>query len=181
MLVAAGCLVILGPSFAHAKPGRNKEKEEKLVAKIAREKNPGKEAKLRLKLARLKLSEADEAYRRQDFEKGEALLRQYLEQIKASWNTLQGAPKAVKKHLGAFMKLEMSLSQDGRLLKDMREGIPYPYSEFVKEIEKESNAVHTKVLEALFPSGFMRKRRVGGSGSVHSKVPAAAKVGAAKS
>lgn len=182
MLVAAGCLVILASPFAHATPGRNnKKREEKLAAKIAREKNPGKAAKLRMKLAKLKLSEANEAYRQQNFEEGKALLQQYLEQVKASWATLQGAPKAVKKHLGAFMKLEMSLSRDGRFLEDMREGIPYPHSEFVKEIEKESNTVHTQVMEALFPSGYMRKRRVGGSGPTHSKVPVAAKAGAAKS
>lgn len=179
MLVAAGCLAILGSPFAYAVPGRKNDNEEKLVAKIAREKNPGKKAKLQIKLAKLKLSEADAAYRQNDFREGRMHLKQYLEQIKASWSTLQGAKDGVKKHLRAFMKLEMSLGQDGRFLQDMRQRIPYPESEFVKQIEKESSAVHNQVLEALFPSGFLRKRRT--EVPAHSRNPVAAKVGAAKS
>jgi len=181
MLVAAGCLAMLGIPFAYAIPGRNKDndKEGKLVEKIQREKNPGKKARLQIKLAKLKLSEADEAYHQKDFDRGKALLQQYLEQIKTSWATLHSANEAVKRHLEAFMKLEMSLSEDERFLEDMRHRIPYPESEFVKKVEEESSAVHAQVLEALFPTGYMRKQRTKGPG--HSKIPVAAKVSAAKS
>ncbi len=181
MLVAAGCLAMMGFPFAYAIPGRNKDKdkEEKLIEKIEREKNPGKKAQLQIKLAKMKLSEADAAYSHQRFAEGKALLQQYLDQIKTSWATLQSANGAAKKHLRAFMKLEMSLGEDERFLEDMRHRIPYPESEFVKQIQKESSAVHALVLEALFPTGFLRKQKIGGP--VHPKNSVAAKVSAAKS
>lgn len=180
MLVIAGCIAILGCPFAYAIPARNEhKKEEKLTAKIAREKNPGKKARLQMKLAKIKLIEANEAYLKKDFAEGKSLLKEYLEQIKTSWVTLQNSKEPVKKHLNAYMTLEMSLDHDERFLKDLREGVPYPHSEFVKQIENESKMVHDQVLEALFPSGFLREPRT--RSPKHTKRPAPAKAGAAKS
>ena len=61
-VVAAACVVILLDPFVWAGPGRNESKEQKLTAKIEREKNPGKKARLQLRLAKLKLKEANAAY-----------------------------------------------------------------------------------------------------------------------
>lgn len=162
MLVIVACLAILAQPFAYAIPGRDKRreeerKEEKLIKKIAHETNPGKKAKLQIKLAKMKLDSANDAYRRRDFSEGKSLLQQYLDQVKTSWSTLEGAGEPVKKHLGAFMKLEMTLSSDVRFLEDLRRSIPYPESEFVKKVEKECSAVHTQVLQALFPDGYSRR------------------------
>lgn len=181
MLVAVGCLVMIGLPCAYAIPGRksDKEKEQKLIEKIGREKNPGKRARLEVKLAKLKLSDADAAYGQNNFAEGKALLQQYLEQIKTAWTTLQNANGSVKKHLEAFMKLEMSLGEDERFLEDMRHRIPYPESEFVRQVQKASSAVHAQVLEALFPSGFMRNPETGKP--VHPESHLASKVGAGKS
>ncbi|MEJ2006803.1 MAG: hypothetical protein P8Z30_01385 [Acidobacteriota bacterium] len=179
MVVAAGCLALLWSPSAYAIPAQKKGKEEKLIEKIQREKNPGKKARLQIKLAKLKLSQAGTAYDQKDFARGKALLQQYLEHIKTSWATLQSANGAVKKHLEAFKKLEIALGEDERLLEDMRHRIPYPENEFVGKVKEESSAVHAQVLEALFPSGFSRKQRT--RGSKRPKNPAAAKAGAAKS
>ncbi|MCL5005109.1 MAG: hypothetical protein M1404_01135 [Acidobacteria bacterium] len=146
---------ILGQLCCYAFPGRNKEKEkeEKLVEKIAREKNPGKKARFQIRLARMKLLEASEAYDQNDFEKGRALLQEYREQVNASWNSLQGSRRGVRKHGEAYIKLEISLREDGRLLEDLRHKVPYPESNSVEEIEKEISQVHSQVLGALFPHG----------------------------
>jgi len=159
MWVAAGCLAVLAQPFAHAMPGRNRNKEEKLVAKIEREKNPGKKARLQIRLAKLNLVNADAAYDRQGYDEGKALLQQYLAQVKASWATLQSADNAIRKHLDAFKELEISLREDDRFLEDLRHRVPYPESEAIREIAKESSLVHTQVLEALFPDGFSPKGR----------------------
>ena len=159
MAVAAACLVILVQPFACAMPGRNRDKEENLIARIKREKNPGKKARLHLRLAKLKLREADAAYHSRNFAEGKALLQQYLHQVRSSWATLQGADNAVRKHLGALKDLEISLREDDRFLEDMRHRVPYPESEAVKEIAKESSTVHNQVLEAIFPSGISPKGR----------------------
>lgn len=159
MFVAVACLTILTQPFAYAMPGRKKDKEEKLIAKIEREKNPGKKARLQIRLAKLKLQQANAAYQKRDFVGGRVLLRQYLDEVKSSWDTLQDANNAIRKHVRAFMAVEMSLDSDDRLLEDMRRSVPYPESEAIKEIEEESRMVHSKVLDALFPAGFSRKVR----------------------
>lgn len=160
-------------------PGRSKDKEQKLIAKIERQKNPGKKARLQIQLARLKLKQADAAYDRRDFTGGKTLLQKYLEQVRSSWATLQGADNAIKKHARAFMALEISLREDDRLLEDLRRSVPYPENEGIKEIEKESGAVHTQVLEALFPGGFSRKK--GSKRSMPPKSSVRTKAGAAES
>jgi hypothetical protein len=166
MFVATACLAILTPPFAFPMPGRIRDKEEKLAARIEREKNPGKKARLQIRLAGLKLRQAGAAYDHQNFSGGEAFLQQYLDQVKGSWATLQGANNAIRKHAGAFTELEIALREDDRLLEDLSRRVAYPESEGIKEIEKESSAVHNQVLEALFPDGFSQKE-----GSRHSLPP----------
>jgi hypothetical protein len=171
MVVAAACLVIMGQPFVHATSGRNKDKEENLTARIGRETNPGKKARLQLRLARLKLSEADAAYQSRNFDEGKALLRQYLDQIRNSWTTLQGSDVAVRKHLGAFKELEISLREDHRFLEDLRHRVPYPNSEAIEEIANENNVVHNQVLGAIFPAGLSPKGKRKQMSSPKSSMP----------
>lgn len=159
MVVTAALLAVVGQPSAYAFPGRNKDKEEKLIAKIERQNNPGKKARLQLRLAKVKLKEADGAYRARNFAKGKALLQQYLGYVRESWTTLQGVDNGVRKHLGAFKDLEISLRENDRFLEDMSHRVPYPESETVKAIAKESSTVHNQVLQAIFPGGAPRRGR----------------------
>jgi hypothetical protein len=159
VVVAAACLAVLGQPFVYAAPGRDKEKEGNLIARIEREQNPGKKARLQLRLAKLKLTEANEAYHARNFAEGKELLQQYLDHVRGSWATLGAADEGVRKHLRAFKDLEISLREDARFLEDMSHQVPYPESETVKEIAKESSAVHNRVLEAIFPAGVPQKGR----------------------
>ncbi len=179
MWVAAACLAILIQPFAYAVPGRNKNKEEKLVAKIEREKNPGKKARLQIQLAKLNLVNAGAVYDRQGYDEGKALLQQYLAQVKASWATLQGADNAIRKHLRAFKDLEIALREDDRILEDLRRHVPYPESEAIRKIAEESSSVHRQVLEALFPDGFSRQEK--SRRSLPPRSSLAVKAGAARS
>jgi hypothetical protein len=171
--VAASFLAILAQPPVYALPGRNKDKEEELIAKIEGENNPGKKARLQLRLAKLKLKQAGEAYDARDFGEGKALLRQYLNFVMGSWATLKGADSGVGKHLRAFKDLEISLREDDRFLEDLRHRVPYPESETVKKAEKESSEVHNQVLEAIFPNdmppGRKRKRLVSPKSAVPAK------------
>ena len=159
LVTAVACLALLGQPFVHASPGRDNGKEENLTAQIEREQNPGKKARLQVRLAKLKLTEANQAYDTRNFAQGRDLLKQYLGQIRASWATLQGAENGVRKHLRAFKDLEIALREDDRFLQDMSRRTPYPESETVKAIAKESSAVHNQVLEAIFPAGVSPKER----------------------
>ena len=157
IVVAAACLAILGQPFVHAAPDRSNDKEQDLINKIEHETNPGKKAKFQFRLAKLKLTEADHAYRSRNFEGGKVILKQYLDEVRNSWATLQGTGSAIRKHLGALKDLEISLRENDRFLENLRHRVPYPESDFVKEIEKESSEVHNEVLEAIFPGGYAPK------------------------
>ncbi|HUZ46602.1 MAG TPA: hypothetical protein VMW54_08190 [Terriglobia bacterium] len=148
--------VVLGqpPCFAfHREPRPSNEKEEKLVAKIEREMNPGKKARLQIRLARMKLLTAIESYDHNDFEKGRMLLQEYREQINASWKTLQGSRRGIAKHFRAYKDLEIGLREDERLLNDLRHRVPYPENRSIETIAKESGEIHSQVLGVLFPPG----------------------------
>lgn len=171
LVAAAACLALLGQTLAHAARGRNQDREDKLTARIASELNPGKKARLQLRLAKLKLAGADAAYHARNFDEGRKLLRQYLEQIKASWATLDGVENGAQKHLGALKKLEISLREDDRFLEDLSRRVPYPESETVKAIAKESSTVHNQVLDAIFPVGPLPKARGKRAPSPKSSLP----------
>lgn len=157
---AGACVVVLLCPFAWATSGRKKTQEQKLAAKIEREKNPGKKARLQVRLARLKLKEANKAYLDRHFTEGESLLQQYLQQVRHSWNTLQGAKDVVRKHMRALQDLEISLRENDRFLGNLRRAVPYPESEAIKAVAKESSEVHEKVLEVIFPTGFRPRRGI---------------------
>jgi hypothetical protein len=150
------CFGIWAWTAAYAAPARNQEKENNLAAKIEREHNPGKKARLQIRLARLKLNDADAAYRERDFAEGKSLLEQYLEQVRNSWSTL-GSAQDRRKHMGALKDIEIALREDDRFLEDLRRRVPYPESEAIKDIARESSEVHNQVIEALFPAGFPQK------------------------
>ncbi|HZT70304.1 MAG TPA: hypothetical protein VFC10_11240 [Terriglobia bacterium] len=158
------CLAILGQALTYGAPARNQEKERSLAAKIERERNPGKKARLQIRLARLKLTDADAAYRERNFSEGKSFLDQYLEQVRNSWATIEGAQGG--KHMGVLKDIEIALREDGRFLEDLRRRVPYPESEAIKDVARESSEVHNQVLEALFPTGFPQKGK-----SKHQQAP----------
>jgi hypothetical protein len=71
------------------------------------------------------------------------------------------------------------LREDDRFLDDLNHRVPYPESEVVKEIAKESRVVHNQVLEAIFPGDISPRRRRKRLMSPKSAMPA--KVGAFQS
>jgi hypothetical protein len=159
MVVAMVGLAVLGQPFVYGAPGRNKSQEEKLIARIEQEQNPGKKARLQLRLAKMKMAEAGEAYDSGKFDEGKALLQQYLNQVRNSWATLQGSDGGIRKHLGAFKELEISLREEDRVLEDLSHRVPYPEDESIKIVAKEISGVHNQVLEAIFPAGLPPKER----------------------
>ena len=158
MVVAAVGILVLGQPLIYAASGQNKNQEEKLSARISREQNPGKKARLQLHLAKIKLSEAHEAYRAGNFAEGKALLQQYVDQVRQTWATLQGADGGPRRHLGAYKDFEISLREEDRLLDDLSHQVPYPEDESIEAAAKESRTIHNQVLEAIFPDVSRKER-----------------------
>lgn len=72
---------------------RRQDTEPDLLARIGREQNLVNRAKLEVRLGRVKLFQATEAYDRGDVEECYQLLAAYLERMKGAWATLQSSGK----------------------------------------------------------------------------------------
>src|SRR5690349_6339249 len=146
MVVATVGILVLGQPLIYARSGQNKSQEDRLVARIDREQNQGKKARLQLHLEKIKLSEAHESYRAGNFAEGKALLQETLDLVRRTWATLQGADGGPRKHLGAYKDFEISLREEDRLLDDLSRLVPYPENESIEAVAKENRTVHNQVL-----------------------------------
>ncbi len=132
-------------------PARQADTEEDLLARIQREHNPVKRAKYKIRLGRVKLFEAIEAYDKSDLERCQQLLGVYLEQMKDSWETLRTSGRPAVRQPQGFKELDIALREDARLLEDLRHRIPYSDRSAVEKTIREVERIRGEVLGALFP------------------------------
>lgn len=165
LLIAIG---LLPRNISHA---RREDTEEDLLPRIQRETNPVKKAKYEVRLARVKLLAALDAYNKGDLEQYRQLLGAYLERSKSSWDTLQKSGRQAARQPQGFKELDIALREDGRLLEDLRRRVPYNERRDVEEVEREVERIRNEVLRALFPA----ERPIGPSRSrVRLSLPASA-------
>ncbi len=155
-LVAAMLMVLASPQGAGPQGlapllARQPDTEEDLLSRIERERNPVKKAKYEIRLGRVKLFEAIDAYGKGDLERCQALLADYLNRMKSSWETLQSSGRQAVKQPQGFKELDIALREDARLLEDLAHRVPYaergPVEKTVQEVER----MRSEVLRALFP------------------------------
>src|SRR3970040_2758017 len=102
-----------------------KDDEKKLLAKIEREQNPVKKAKLEIRLGRLKLLEAFAAFERGDVELSHQTLEVYLKWMDDAWTALEGSGRQASRKPQGFKELDIALREDQRLLEDFEQRVPY--------------------------------------------------------
>lgn len=150
-VIAAVALAILAdPSFLGA---RHQESEQELLARIAHENNLAKKARLQAELASLKLDQAAAAFDHDQYESGKTLLQQYTGWIRTAWGVLEQSGRDATRKPQGFMYLDISLRENARALADLAERTPFEDRGFIEEAAKSADAVHNRVLAALFPDG----------------------------
>jgi hypothetical protein len=131
---------------AHAR-----DSEAELQARIEQERNPVKKAKLEIKLARIKLGEAQAAYNKGDMNAGAEVLNAYVGHMESSWQALHDSGRVASRKPQGFKELEIALREDTRLLEDLKRSIPFfnrsPVEKVIQKVEK----IRAQVLQALFP------------------------------
>jgi hypothetical protein len=137
---------------------RRRDNEEKLVARIARERNPVKKAKLEVRLGRVKLLQASDAYDQGDLENCQRLLGIYLEHMKNAWALLEGSGRQASRHPQGFKQLDIALREDARFLEDLQHRLPYEERKTVESVAKQVDDLRARVLRALFPPTPLRKK-----------------------
>lgn len=154
LLLATG----LDGLWGFASPPPRQDNEQKLQARIERERNPVKKAKLKVRLGRVKLFQAIDAYDRGDRGQCQQLLGAYLEVMKSAWTDLQGSGRQAWRKPDGFKQLDIGLRENARFLQDLMHRVPFEERGPVEKVFQEAEKLRAAVLEALFPSERPRNR-----------------------
>jgi hypothetical protein len=138
---------------------RHHRTEAELQAKIEREHNPVKKAKIEIDLGHLKMEQAASAFDHDDASGGTRLLDAYLDCMQTAWKILQDSGREATKKPQGFMALDIALRENSRFLFDLQQRTPYEESGPIARVARQADALHTQVLAALFPGGKLEKSR----------------------
>lgn len=152
-VILLACLVFPARLTAGLWPfsGCKGDDEQQLEQTIERQQNPVKKSKCQAYLARLVLNQGVQAYDQRHFDRGSKLLGDYLVAVRRAWDILKSSGRNAVKHPEGFKELDIALRENGRLLNDLAQRVPYFQGEAVRNAEKQSAAIHEEVLDALFP------------------------------
>jgi hypothetical protein len=149
---AAAVLIVLGLPWGGLSPARQPDTEADLLARIQHEQDPVKKAKYEVRLGRVKLLQAIDAYGKGNLEQGQQLLDDYLGRIKDSWQLLQSSGRRAVRHPQGFKELDIELREDARMLEDLKHRVSYTDREPVEKAAQEVERIRAEVLRALFPA-----------------------------
>ncbi len=150
---ATAAVLLLSLVVVSSLPGlaRRQDSEEDLLARIEREQNPVKKAKYEIRLGRVKLTQAIEAYNKDDIDRCNALAGEYLGRMKDAWQILHGTGRNAVKKPDGFRELDIALREDARMIGDLARRIPYGERDQVTKVAEEVDRIHNEVIQALFP------------------------------
>lgn len=159
----------VGGGLAPAPP-RHPDNPADLEARIQRESNPVRKAKYQIRLSRVKLLQAIDAYDRGKLDEGRRLLSAFLEQIRQSWQTLEASGRGAVKQPQGFKELDIELREDARLLVDLAHRVSFVDRDPIEKARLEAEHIREEVLRALFPSERPAEHRVKTGAGLTSRV-----------
>jgi hypothetical protein len=155
--VLCGLILLAIPDALRASPPRRQDKEPDLLARLQRESNPVKKARLEVRLGRVKLFQAIAALDRGNIEETNRRLGAYMETLNSCWARLKNSGRVAHKKPSGFKELDIELREDARYLEDLRRRIPYEERGKADQIAGEVDQMRNEVLKALFPPMPLRK------------------------
>jgi len=153
--------VLLGGLAGGASPARRADSEADLLARLERERNPVKRAKLEIRLGRVKLFQAIGAFDRGNVEECHELLSAYLKRMKSARATLNSSGRQAWRHSQGFRELDIALREDGRFLVDFKHRVPFQQRAPVDKVAQEVDELRNQVLKELFPPEHPPKKTSG--------------------
>jgi len=149
-------LLVLADTLAASLP-RRRDTEQDLLARIQREPDPIKKAKLEVRLGRVKLLESMAACDQGNIEETNRLLGAYIETLNDAWERLQNSGRVAHKKSSGFKELDIELREDARYLEDLRHRLPYAERGRTEKVAGEVDQLRNEVLKELFPPMPLRK------------------------
>ena len=152
LLWIAFLLIGVSVFLAGASSAPSSETEAQLLARMQNEHDPVRKSKGEIRLARIKLRQAIQAYGQGNMEQGAQLVSAYLGRIKDSWQILRSSGRNAARAPQGFRELDIELREDARLLDDLKRRVSYFDRDPVEKAAKEAEQVRAEVLQALFPA-----------------------------
>ncbi len=140
-------VMILAGSCARAR-----ETEAQLLQRIQSESNPVKKAKDEIKLAQLKLAQAQTAYSQGHVDAGATLVGALVEALKSSWKFLQESGRRASQQPDGFRELDIALRENVRTLQDLGRTVSYFDRAPLTNAEQQLDQEREEVLHELFPA-----------------------------
>ena len=136
-----------------------RDDEPTLISKIGRETDPVKKAKLEVKLGRVRLQQAFDAYSGGKYEDCWKLLGSYQDSMNQAWTDLQASGKVAAKKPDGFKQLDIGLRESRRELENFETHITFAEREVVQSVRAKTEALHNRVLRELFPATPLKKNK----------------------
>lgn len=137
--------------FPAASEARRQDTAADLQARIQHETNPVKKAKLQIRLGRLEVGQAADAYDHRQPSQGQKLLSESTDVMENAWALLKSTGRNPARKPDGFMQLEIGLREETRTLNQLRRRIFYLDRAPVDSALKTLNQMHSQVLVGLFP------------------------------
>ncbi|MBZ5516039.1 MAG: hypothetical protein LAN62_14560 [Acidobacteriia bacterium] len=150
-------IALIVPHPAVTAPPRRQDSEQDLLARMQRESDPIKKAKLEVRLARVKLLASMAALDQGNMEETNRLLSAYLETLNGVWGRLKSSGRVASKSSSGFKELDIELREDARYLEDLKHRIPYTDRGTAEKVAGRVDELRSEVLTALFPRRPLRK------------------------
>jgi DNA-directed RNA polymerase subunit K/omega len=144
VLLAGTAVQVSTPAFAS-------DTEAKLLKHLEHEHKPVKRAKLEVRLGKLKLEQAFEDYKQGNFQVSQKSLNEYLERMRNAWAELESSGRIAARKPQGFKELEIALRESRRKMEDFESRISYQQRQQVEKIRLETERLHRRVLDTLFP------------------------------
>lgn len=150
-------LLFVGADTVPASPPRRPDNEQDLLARLQRESDPIKKAKLEIRLGRVKLLQSIAALDQGNLEETNRLLGVYRETLSGAWDRLKKSGRVAHKKPAGFKELDIELREDARYLEDLRHRIPYAERGTAEKVAAEVGEMRNEVLKVLFPPTPLHK------------------------
>ncbi len=132
----------------------------KLRAKLARENDPSKRAKISVKIGRELLQQTKKLYRDETFPEARAKLEEYLTVVTTAFEGLQESRHQARRKPRGFKELEIHLRKSRRTLTDVARAVPFDVREPVQKTVEKIKTMRTELLHSLMD--FNQQKREGG-------------------
>ena len=150
---------VIGGGLLWGRAPAARDPEADLERKIKREVRPLRKARLQIDLARVRLDKSLKAYAAFETESGAELLKNYTKAIQDAEGTLRNSGRKPTQQPRGFKDLEIAIRRDLRVLKDLKQRVPYDDREPVQSIIDQVDQVREQVLASMFDLSDATLRR----------------------